>query len=141
MEIALRARREIDDGLAICSFACAAEGRLSSGLLLGDAFAKLRALNAQVVGVNCTNGLEEMVQVLHCVPDEYLLCAYPNAGIPKYHAGRFIYEETPDQFAQATRKMVAEGARLIGGCCGTTPKHIAAMAAAMANLKPDRGTK
>ena len=136
MEIALRARKEIDDGLAICSFACAPEGRIASGELLVDAFAKLRDLNARIVGVNCMNGPEGMVQLLRRVPAEYLFSAYPTAGYPEDHEGRLIYHATPDQFAQAAREMVAEGARLIGGCCGTTPKHIAAIAAAIANLPP-----
>jgi methionine synthase I (cobalamin-dependent) len=139
MEIAFRARKTIDEGLAICSFACAPEGRLSSGLLLVEAFAKLRALGARVVGVNCMNGPDGIVQLLQRVPAEYLLAAYPNAGCPKYHEGRFVYQTSPDCFAQAAREMVAEGARLIGGCCGTNPKHIAAIAAAIRNLQPVRG--
>ena len=138
MEIAFRARREIDDGLAICSFSCAPEGRISSGMLLVDAFTKLRELNAQIVGVNCMNGPHGMVQLLQRVPAEYLLAAYPNAGYPRYHEGRFIYHTAPDYFAQSAREMVAEGARLIGGCCGTNPTHIAAIAAAIANLQPVR---
>lgn len=138
MEIAFRARKEIDDGLAICSFACAPEGRISSGMLLVEAFGKLRELKAQIVGVNCMNGPHGMVQLLQRVPAEYLLAAYPNAGYPKYHEGRFIYHTAPDYFAQSAREMVAEGARLIGGCCGTNPKHIAAIAAAIANLQPVR---
>lgn len=138
MEIAFRALREIDDGLAICSFACAPEGRISSGMLLVDAFTKLRELDAQIVGVNCMNGPHGMVQLLQRVPTEYLLAAYPNAGYPRYHEGRFIYHTAPDYFAQSAREMVAEGARLIGGCCGTNPTHIAAIAAAIANLQPVR---
>ena len=138
MEIAFRVRKEIDDGLTICSFACAPEGRISSGMLLVDAFAKLRALGARIVGVNCMNGPHGMVQLLQRVPAEYLLVAYPNAGYPKYHEGRFIYHTAPDYFAQSAREMVGEGARLIGGCCGTNPTHIAAIAAAIANLQPVR---
>lgn len=132
MEIALQAKHELGDGLAICSFACSPEGRMSSGLLLVDAFTKLRELNAQMVGVNCMNGPDGMVQLLQRVPAEYLLAVYPSAGQPKYHEGGFIYYITPDHFAQAAREMVAKGARLIGGCCGTNPKHIAAIAAAIA---------
>lgn len=138
MEIAFLARKEINDGLAICSFACAPEGRLFSGMLLVDAFAKLRELKAEIVGVNCMNGPHGTLQLLQRVPAEYVLSAYPNAGNPKYHEGRFIYHTAPDYFAQAAREMVAEGARLIGGCCGTNPKHIAAIAAAIANLQPVR---
>lgn len=132
MEIALQVRNEIGDGLTICSFACAPEGRLSSGLLLSDAFKKLRELKAQIVGANCMNGPGGMVQLLQHVPAEDLLAVYPNAGQPKYHEGGFIYPTAPDHFAQAAREMVAKGARLIGGCCGTTPQHIAAIAAAVA---------
>ena len=91
MEIALRARQEIDDGLAICSFACAPEGRLSSGMMLVDAFAKLRASGAKMLGVNCmsVNGPNGMVQLLQRVPGDYLLAAYPSAGYPKYHERPF----------------------------------------------------
>jgi methionine synthase I (cobalamin-dependent) len=138
MEIAFRAWKEIDAGLAICSFACTQEGRLASGMLVVDAWAKLRELNAQVVGVNCMNGPAGMVQLLQRAPSECFLSAYPNAGHPKYHEGRFVYDATPDSFAQAARELVAEGARLIGGCCGTTPKHIAAISEAIANLQPTR---
>jgi homocysteine S-methyltransferase len=138
MEIALRAWKEIADGLAICSFACAPEGRISSGLQLVDAFAALRGMGAKMVGANCVNGADGMVQLLQRIPADYLLAAYPNAGYPKYHEGRFIYPTAPEDFAQAARGMVAEGARLIGGCCGTNPIHIAAIAAAIENLPPVR---
>jgi homocysteine S-methyltransferase len=138
MEIALQAKKEIGGDLAICSFACAPEGRLSSGMLLMDAFRKLRELKAEIVGVNCMNGPHDMVQLLQRVLAEYLIAAYPNAGSPKYHEGRFIYHTAPEYFAQSAREMVAEGARLIGGCCGTNPTHIAAIAAAIANLQPVR---
>jgi methionine synthase / methylenetetrahydrofolate reductase (NADH) len=138
MEIALRASQEISDVLAICSFACAAEGRLSSGRSLVNAFATLRALGGKMVGVNCMNGPRSMVQLLQRVPANYLLAAYPSAGSPKYHEGRFTYHIAPEHFAQSAREMVAEGARLIGGCCGTNPTHVAAIAAEIANLQPVR---
>lgn len=136
MEIAFQARKAIDEGLEICSFSCVTEGQLSSGMLLQDAFAKLRALGAKIMGVNCMNGPRSVVQLLHHLPTKYLLAAYPNAGKPKYHEGRFIYHTAPDYFAQLAREMVAEGARLVGGCCGTSPKHIAAIAAAISDLQP-----
>jgi methionine synthase I (cobalamin-dependent) len=138
MEIALRARKEIDEGLTLCSFSCAPEGRLSSGMLLVDAFTKLRELNANVVGVNCINGPDGTVQLLQQLPAEFPFAAYPNAGYPKYHDGGFIYHTAREDFAQAAREMVAEGVRLVGGCCGTNPEHIAAIAAAIANLQPVR---
>ena len=68
------------------------------------------------------NGPHATVQLLQRIPIDGLLAAYPNAGYPKYTDGRFIYHAAPDYFAQAAREMVAEGARLIGGCCGTNPR-------------------
>ncbi|MEY2562682.1 MAG: methionine synthase / methylenetetrahydrofolate reductase [Verrucomicrobiota bacterium] len=133
MEIAFQARKQVDDGLTICSFACAPEGRLSSGMLLVDAFAKIRALGAEMVGVNCLNGPDEMVQLLRGVSAEKSLAVYPSAGQPRFHQGRFVYDISPENFAQTARRLVAEGAGLIGGCCGTSPVHIAAMAAAIAD--------
>jgi methionine synthase I (cobalamin-dependent) len=133
MEIAFQARKEVGDGLVICSFACEAEGRLSSGMLLVDALARLRALGAKMVGVNCMNGPHGMVELLQRVPEKYLFAAYANAGAPKFQQGRFSYPTTPDDFAKSAREMVRAGARLVGGCCGTNPTHIAAIAAAIAN--------
>lgn len=135
MALALRTKNEMGDHLAICSFACAAEGRLSTGMVLEDAFKQLRELGARIVGINCMNGPHGMVQLLQRVSAEHPLAAYPNAGYPKYHEGRFIYHAAPDYFAQSAREMVAEGARLIGGCCGTTPVQVAAIASAIAGLQ------
>ncbi len=136
MAIALRAKNAISDALAICSFACAPEGRLSTGMPVVEAFEKLHTAGAGVVGVNCMNGPHGMVQLLQRVPLDYPLAAYANAGYPKYHEGRFIYHTAPEYFAQSAREMVAQGARLIGGCCGTNPTHIRAIADAIANLQP-----
>ncbi len=136
MEIAWRVANKSSAALAICSFACAPEGRISSGILLVDAFEKLYELGAKIVGVNCMNGPHGMVQLLERLPAKDLFSVYPNAGQPKYHEGRFIYDTAPDYFARSARELVAEGARLIGGCCGTNPMHIAAIAAAIAELRP-----
>ena len=136
MQIALEAKNALSDCLAICSFACEPEGRLASGVPIVDAFRSLRSLGVQITGVNCMNGPHATVQLLERIPIEGLLAAYPNAGYPKYTDGRFIYHAAPDYFAQAAREMVAEGACLIGGCCGTNPHTIAAISKAIAELKP-----
>ena len=138
LELALGAKMKLSKAPTICSLACESEGRLSSGLTLVEAFRKLTALGADVVGVNCLNGPQATVHLLERIPLEFLLSAYPNAGYPKYHEGRFIYYPAPDYFSKMAREMVAQGARLVGGCCGTTPRTIAAMAAALAGLEPVR---
>jgi methionine synthase / methylenetetrahydrofolate reductase(NADPH) len=138
MQIALDAKGSLSDCTTICSFACEPEGRLASGVSIVEAFSRLRAGGVQITGINCMNGPHATVQLLQRIPVDGLLAAYPNAGYQKYTDGRFIYHAAPDYFAQAAREMVAEGARLIGGCCGTNPRTIAAISKAIAELKPVR---
>ena len=134
MEVAVRAKKELSDIPEICSFACAPEGRLASGMLLADASGKLRELDVKVVGVNCMNDPDDTLQLLRRLPAQELLAAYPTAGRPQDFKGSHVYPTTPDTFARTARGLVAAGARLIGGCCGTTPNHIAAMATQIADL-------
>ena len=141
MEIAVRAWKKSGNGLALCSFACGPGGRLGSGMILEEAFARLRALGVSVVGVNCTDGPKATVKLVQGIRGEGLLAMYPNAGSPKHGGGRWVYPATPEHFSQSAREMVAAGARLLGGCCGTTPAHIAAMAAAIAQIPEVRGEK
>jgi homocysteine S-methyltransferase len=65
------------------------------------------------------------------------LSVQPNAGLPQFVEGRFVYVTTPDYFADYAVKFAEEGARLIGGCCGTTPAHIAAMRHALDSIHPE----
>lgn len=134
MEIALLAKSELTDLTEICSFACAPEARLGSGMPLADAFARMRELGAKIVGMNCMNDPDGTLQLLQRLPAQQFLAAYPTAGRPQYREGTYVYPTAPESFARSAREMVATGARLVGGCCGTTPKHIAAMAAVIADL-------
>jgi homocysteine S-methyltransferase len=79
-----------------------------------------------------------MLRLFQRLPVEGLLSAFPNAGYPKYHDGRYLYFTSPEYFANAARGLAAEGARLIGGCCGIGPQHIAAMVEALKGLAPVR---
>src|SRR6266567_236781 len=103
---------------------------------LADAFARCHDMGAKIVGANCLNGPRAMVQLFEKLAAGDLLAAYPNAGYPRYTEGRYVYPTAPDYFAKAAREMAAQGARLIGGCCGTTPAHIAAVAKALVDLRP-----
>lgn len=140
MEIALRAKPE-SDVMTVALFACEPEARLQSGMPIIEAFARCRELGTAIVGANCLNGPRAMVQLLQKIPAGDLLAAYPNAGYPRYTEGRYAYPTDPDYFANAAREMASEGARLIGGCCGTTPAHIAAVAKALVDLKPVRSKR
>ena len=135
MEIALRAVPE-SNSIVVSMFACQPEGRLQGGTPLVDAFALCRDLGADIVGANCVTGPYAMVQLLERIPTGSLLAVYPNAGYPRYTEGQFVYPTAPDDFARAARKMAGQGARLIGGCCGTTPAHIAKVAKTIVDLRP-----
>lgn len=138
MEIAVRAKMEVGDVPEICSFACRPSGELPSGTPLVDAFTLLRELGAKMVGINCMNDPRGMLQLLRQVAAEYPFAVYPTAGEPKYRAGRFTYDTTPEDFAECGRKLIAAGARIIGGCCGTNPDHISAIATAIAANQASR---
>src|ERR1700719_4994346 len=137
IEIALRAT-PASDAITVALFACEPEARLQSGMPLLDAFARCHELGGAIVGANCLNGPHAMVNLLERIPAGDLLAAYPNAGYPRYTEGRYVYPTDPDYFARAAREMAAQGARLIGGCCGTTPAHIAAVSKVLVDLRPDR---
>ncbi len=136
IEIALLAKKELSDVPEICAVACGVDGRLSCGMSLAEAFGRFKKMGARIVGLNCMNAPQEMVAVLRDLPDEYLFAVYPTAGQPRQKDGRLLYDVTPELFAASMGDIVASGARLLGGCCGTTPNHIAALAAAIGKLPP-----
>jgi methionine synthase / methylenetetrahydrofolate reductase(NADPH) len=134
MEIALRAKNEVGDVLDIYSFACVRDGRLRCGTMLVDAFVRLTDMGAKLVGVNCLNDPREMAALLQHIPAGYSLAVYPTAGQPRRHDNDFHYDVAPESFAKYAGDFVTHGARLLGGCCGTIPTHIASLATAIANL-------
>lgn len=134
IEMALREKHTVSDLPEICSFACKPDGRLRCGMLLIDAFGRLRDLGAKIPGVNCMNDPGAMAVLLQRLPAEYPLAIYPTAGRPRLQHGRFLYDVTPQSFAASVRDLATKGARLIGGCCGTTPAHIAALGGAIEKL-------
>lgn len=135
MEIAVGAT-PTTEALIVSLFACEPEARLQSGLPLVDAFDRCHEMGAKIVGANCLNGPRAMVQLFEKLPAGDLLAAYANAGYPRYTEGRYVYPTAPDYFAKAAREMAAQGARLIGGCCGTTSVHVAAVSKVLADLRP-----
>ena len=136
MEIALLAKNEIGDVPVICSFACRPDGQLRCGTTLKDAFHRLRDKGADLMGVNCLNDPGKMATLLRSLSADYALAVYPTAGQPSTVEGRLSYDVTPEMFATSARELIASGARLVGGCCGTTAQHIAEVAAALRDSEP-----
>ncbi|HEX8077171.1 MAG TPA: homocysteine S-methyltransferase family protein, partial [Chthoniobacterales bacterium] len=134
MEIAFAAKKGVTDLPAICSLVCDSSGRLGSGVSLGEALRTLRETGANILGVNCVNDSQQMVALLNQARlDGAAFSVFPSAGRPKCEDSRLVYEVTPESFAEAGRDLILAGARLIGGCCGTTPRHIAALASVIQN--------
>lgn len=93
---------------------------------------------ADVVGANCGSGPHDMLSVVRQMGAlaQRPISAFANSGFPQYVNGRHIYLATPEYFAQRSQEMVDAGASLVGGCCGTTPEHIAALAQRLKGVKP-----
>ncbi len=127
LALALYVKQSLHHCPAVCSMACSDDGRLASGETLADAFGKLRALDAEVVGINCVSG-EAMLNLMESAGSAGLLAAFPNAGMPRNVDGRLVYDTSPQSFAETGRLLAEKSVRLIGGCCGTGPRHIAALA-------------
>jgi homocysteine S-methyltransferase len=100
------------------------------------AAARFRAADAEIVGVNCVDG-KQALHLLEGLDAEEPLAAFPSAGLPETHGRQLHYPTTPEAFAVTGRSLAEHGVRLIGGCCGVGPAHIAALAAALgAMAKP-----
>jgi methionine synthase I (cobalamin-dependent)/5,10-methylenetetrahydrofolate reductase len=119
----------------------AEEGTTFSGQRPQQASEKLQSKNIQAMGTNCTVGPQSLLPILRELANnsQLPLCAMPNAGFPQRVGDRTIYpKSSPEYFAQFAKEAVELGARILGGCCGTTPEHIQAMAEAVKKLQPNR---
>lgn len=114
------------------------QGVLQDGTPLRDGLSELSSLGADVVGINCRLGPYHMIQALEGVPilENSHLSVYPNSSLPSLEEGRLVYDTDNDYFRKNALEFRNQGARIIGGCCGTTPQHIHAMAEAVKDLAP-----
>lgn len=105
------------------------KGKLLTGGDVPAVVSLLEGLRVDALGINCGLGPQQMLPILKQIM-EYAsvpVIVKPNAGLPKQREGRTCYDVLPEQFAQMMREIVAEGACIVGGCCGTTPAHIRAL--------------
>ena len=106
------------------------------GVDVDAAVSKIVTLDVDAVGFNCgTISLDEYVELtdkfvstVRRFKEDLAILAEPNAGKPELSEGRAVYKVSPEDFTAAAEKIFAAGATIIGGCCGTTPAHIRAMA-------------
>lgn len=126
---AVIAIREVCDLPVMVTLTYNEDGRTLFGTPPEAAVVVLQSLGVDAVGVNCSTGPAEMVDLVRRMA-EYAtvpLIAKPNAGLPELDGKKTVYRMTPEEFAGAGAELVAAGAAIVGGCCGTTPEHIRAL--------------
>ena len=121
------------------------EGSTFSGARPKDAWALLRERGVQVIGANCSVGPQDHLRILQdlaAVAGSFPMSAMPNVGFPQRAGDRVIYpKSSPEYFDLFAREAVVMGARILGGCCGTSPEHIRAMVQAAKGMQPGRGAR
>ncbi len=137
MESAIDAAQACSDLPIVAMMTFGEDGRTLAGGTPEEVVRTLAARGIAVIGANCSVGPQRMLSVVKSMrteierlpggtPRPFLACM-PNAGWPTRVGPRTVYQSSPEYFADFARSAVDAGARLIGGCCGTTPAHIAAM--------------
>ena len=133
MVTAVEAVRSVSNLPIVAQLTFTDEGTTYFGTSPAEMAARLLPLDVDVIGTNCSVGPQKALEVVEQLSQMGVpyISAQPNAGLPRYYGGRFIYLSSPDYFAEFARLFVKSGARIVGGCCGTTPDHIAAVARAV----------
>jgi methionine synthase / methylenetetrahydrofolate reductase (NADH) len=120
------------------------EGNTLYGDSPEDAVRELEALDVPLVGANCSQGPQAMLETLSrmaAVARSAKLAAMPNAGSPAYVDGRYVYLCTPEYMATWARRFLEAGASVVGGCCGTTPAHIRDLVRSVRMFQPGRSVE
>jgi 5-methyltetrahydrofolate--homocysteine methyltransferase len=133
---AIRAAKENTSLPVICTFTFepGARGfRTMMGVTPAAAAEAAVAAGADIIGANCGTGITSMIEITRemraAAPNTPIL-VQPNAGLPVLEGGKTVFRETPEDMAAHVKGLIAAGANIIGGCCGTSPDHIRAMARA-----------
>ena len=141
IKLAFRAVKSVDSDIPIiCQLAFADRLRTMGGVDAVEAMADLEGLGAEMIGGNCGSGTSALIRVIERVGSttETLLSAFPNACFPEYVDGRYLYMAEPGYLVDTAVRLASGGANLIGGCCGTTPEHIALMVERLGRRRPAR---
>lgn len=134
---ALLAARDVDATMPVIAQATLGQDlRTAYGASPEDLAQSLTDWGANIIGLNCSVGPQAILEAVERMTavTNVKLSAQPNAGMPREVGGRRMYMASPEYMASYARHLVQAGARVIGGCCGTTPEHIAAMASGLRGL-------
>lgn len=142
MRAALLAAKDAAPGVpVICQLSYSEDGRTVTGTDPQSAAIILSALGADIIGVNCSLGPEQLVPIVKTLAEncDVPISVQPNAGMPYLENGETVFPMTPADFGKWAGKLLEAGASFLGGCCGTTPAHIQALARAVKTLsQPQR---
>jgi 5-methyltetrahydrofolate--homocysteine methyltransferase len=133
--IAVRATKESTGLEVVCTFTfektSLGEFRTLMGVSPEEMVNSIKEAGADVIGTNCGNGFEQMIEIvklIRTIDNEIPVLVHANAGKPIYENGRTVFPETPEIMGARVHELIDCGANIIGGCCGTTPAHIEALA-------------
>jgi 5-methyltetrahydrofolate--homocysteine methyltransferase len=134
-QIAVRAAKEATGLEVVCTFTfekkVAEHFRTMMGVTPQEIINTLKPVGANIIGANCGNGFEQMIDIvkdMRNVDKTIPILVHANAGLPIFKDGKTVFPETPEMMASRVQLLISSGANIIGGCCGTTPEHIKALA-------------
>ncbi|RKX28355.1 MAG: methionine synthase [Candidatus Zixiibacteriota bacterium] len=131
--LAVRAAKSVAPTIPVCAtmtFDPTPNGFFTiMGVSIEQAVTGLTEAGADIIGSNCGNGIDNMIHIASefRVHTKLPVIAQPNAGLPQMEGDIAVYSETPEYMAMRCRELLECGVNIIGGCCGTTPEHIAAI--------------
>lgn len=138
IKIAVRAVAAATDVPIVAQMTFTDEAKTIMGETPEQVAQELSSLPVAAIGCNCSIGPHPMLEVIERMRQSSTkpLTALPNAGAPRVVENRFIYLTSPEYMAEYAKRFIQSGVSMVGGCCGTTPKHIRAMGAAIRALQP-----
>lgn len=141
MRAALLAAKDVAPNIpVICQLTYSDDGRTVTGTDPQSAAIILSAMGADIIGVNCSLGPEQLVPIVKTLAEncDCPISVQPNAGMPQLVDGETHFPMGPEDFGSWAPKLLAAGATYLGGCCGTTPEHIRALASTLADCEEPR---
>ncbi len=142
MRAALLAAKDACGLPVICQLSYSEDGRTVTGTDPQTAAVTLEAMGADIIGVNCSLGPEQLLPIVKSIAENCRVpvSVQPNAGMPYLENGETHFPMGPEDFGAWGPKLLAAGATYIGGCCGTTPEHINALARSLKDCREPKRT-
>lgn len=138
IKIAVDAIRSLSQLPIVAQMTFTYDGITNQGVSASAIAEQLNGFDVEIIGANCSVGPQPLIDVIrqYSEKSEKPFSVMPNAGLPRYVNGRYLYYASPDYFGTCSREFMKYGVRLFGGCCGTTPDHIRKLVETVKSQKP-----